>query len=201
MIKLGFQYRDQRKKENLGFNTERRKKAVRFWSTIDTKYQPLISNNHMNLSPTFSVDVLSIIASVVLSFNTPLDKHCSPPPPLDTPRQREFVCWACTGTAQVGASLAVSLDSLFKRPRSSLCTWQHDHEIVSLSVSLLALGHHAVGCYVQWKGGHLVCWSRIARGCRSAHKYCRLFWPTSRFTIRSRWVADRDSLLDPTRLN
>jgi len=35
--------------------------------------------------------------------------HCSPPP-----RQREFVCGACTGTAQVGVSLVAPLDSIFK---------------------------------------------------------------------------------------
>ena len=42
----------------------------------------------------------------------PTSKALLNPP---TPRQRMLVCGACIGTAQVGALLAVPLDSLFKR--------------------------------------------------------------------------------------
>jgi len=37
--------------------------------------------------------------------------------PPSSPHQRAFVCWACTGTAQVGVSLVSLFDPLFKRSR------------------------------------------------------------------------------------
>jgi len=59
-----------------------------------------------------------------------------------TPRRRELACEACIGTAQVGASLAAPLDSLFKRsslrsPRDTILvfvTWRNIMNISTLKV-------------------------------------------------------------------